>query len=103
MIGDHGPCIGTIEVRTRELRQPVVHGLFLGSDIGWKRHARARGDLLQLIVGLTMIVNHALTESLYGITRRLLLRKLSELNLGQSTLRGLPGAVRIGGRCAPGV
>jgi hypothetical protein len=88
LLGEAGQ-VGILPRLTRLLLQLVVFLLVLVRRLLRQRDAFVLGDLLQLIAGLAVVLDHALAELLDFVARRLLLRELAKAHLLQAALRRL--------------
>ena len=89
VVVDHLLHVGTIEVGALQtLARRSASRLCRLSRLGRQRDALRRGDLLQLVVRLAVIVGHATAEVLHLRVLRLVLRHLAELHLGHAVAGG---------------
>ena len=89
MIAHHLVRVGVIELLAGLLLQLGIFLLVLVRQLWRQLHALFLGDLLQLVVGLAMVVDHALAELLDFVACCLLLRELAELDFLEAALRSL--------------
>src|ERR1041384_8623003 len=86
MVADRVTHILAIEFGARELRELVHGGFVFFIQVGRELHALVGGYFLELIVGLAMILFHALAELLHLVVGCLILSNFSELDFHHSTL-----------------
>jgi hypothetical protein len=87
--------VGPVEIGTGELLHPRHFLLLMRVGRARQLQALARGELLQLFVGLAVVLHHAGSELLDLVVGRLLLGDLAALDLRRAARGGLLGEFAV--------